>query len=259
MDERKLRVLAAVGGDLPPSAYLDVLLPLQELRKVDLTVLRVSPRGSDREAERKALAALKDFFSRKGFPTTVKGGEGFPAAEIVACAHGGRFDGVVLATHGRRGLGRALLGSVAEEVVRRSSVPVLVFRPGVHQGSWEHIAVALDGTREAEAGLEMASRFAAARKTPLQLVRVHAPAAGKAADAYLAKLSEKLEAREVATIRYSLTGLPARGILSHLRRLRVDLLCMTTHGRSGIDRLLHGSVAEAVLRRSPCAVLIRKT
>jgi nucleotide-binding universal stress UspA family protein len=33
---------------------------------------------------------------------------------------------------------------------------------------------------------------------------------------------------------------------------------MTTHGRSGIDRFLHGSVAEAVLRRSPCAVLIRK-
>jgi nucleotide-binding universal stress UspA family protein len=54
---------------------------------------------------------------------------GEPAAEIVAAAQDGKFDVIVVGTHGRTGLAHVLLGSVAERVVRRATMPVITVRP----------------------------------------------------------------------------------------------------------------------------------
>jgi nucleotide-binding universal stress UspA family protein len=54
---------------------------------------------------------------------------GEPAAEIVAAAEDGKFDAIVVGTHGRSGLAHVLLGSVAERVVRRAPMPVITVRP----------------------------------------------------------------------------------------------------------------------------------
>ena len=54
---------------------------------------------------------------------------GEPAAEIVAEAEDGKYDAVVVGTHGRTGLAHVLLGSVAERVVRRAPMPVVTVRP----------------------------------------------------------------------------------------------------------------------------------
>ena len=54
---------------------------------------------------------------------------GEPAAEIVAAAEDGKFDAIVVGTHGRSGLAHMLLGSVAERVVRRAPMPVVTVRP----------------------------------------------------------------------------------------------------------------------------------
>jgi|AntDeeMetageno50_2_1112565.scaffolds.fasta_scaffold07322_2 nucleotide-binding universal stress UspA family protein len=56
--------------------------------------------------------------------------EGAPAAQIIDCAEDAGCDVIVMGTHGRGGLNRLLLGSVAEHVVRRSSVPVVTVRVG---------------------------------------------------------------------------------------------------------------------------------
>jgi nucleotide-binding universal stress UspA family protein len=55
---------------------------------------------------------------------------GEPAAEIVAAAEDGKYDAIVVGTHGRTGLAHVLLGSVAERVVRRAPMPVVTVRPG---------------------------------------------------------------------------------------------------------------------------------
>jgi universal stress protein A len=55
---------------------------------------------------------------------------GEPAAEIVAAAEEGKYDAIVVGTHGRTGLAHVLLGSVAERVVRRAPMPVVTVRPG---------------------------------------------------------------------------------------------------------------------------------
>src|SRR6185436_2730669 len=59
--------------------------------------------------------------------------DGDPAAEIAAEAAEGGAGLVVMATHGRSGLGRAILGSVASGVVAQSPVPVVLLRPGGHK------------------------------------------------------------------------------------------------------------------------------
>ena len=59
--------------------------------------------------------------------------QGVPFAEIVKFAREGRYDLIVIGTHGRTGLRHALLGSVAEKVVRKASCAVLTVRPTDHQ------------------------------------------------------------------------------------------------------------------------------
>ena len=76
------------------------------------------------------LAEWKDLARGRGVASveTAKS-VGEPAAEIVEFAQQGGFDLIVMSTHGRTGIAHALLGSVAERVVRRSPVPVLTIRP----------------------------------------------------------------------------------------------------------------------------------
>lgn len=85
-----------------------------------------------RDAEEKARKDLNLFLSRKlpnhrGIHPVVKRGEAYK--EIVKFAEEGKFDLIVMATHGRTGLAHSLMGSVAEKVVRHSSVPVLTVNP----------------------------------------------------------------------------------------------------------------------------------
>jgi nucleotide-binding universal stress UspA family protein len=51
-------------------------------------------------------------------------------------------------------------------------------------------------------------------------------------------------------------GTAAEMILEHARRMKTDLIALTTHGRSGLGRVVFGSVADEVLRKAPCPVLL---
>ena len=80
------------------------------------------------------------------------------------------------------------------------------------------------------------------------------------AEGYLAPIAAELRAKGVRVTTMVHRGEPAEEILAGARAARADLIAMTTHGRSGLGRLLFGSVAEAVLRRSDIPVfLMRQT
>lgn len=89
------------------------------------------------ESERAALTAeLQEdvyYLQAAGFKVIVEVRFGDPAAEIISAAASGRFDLVALATHGRSAVQRLVLGSVAEQVLRRVTTPVLAVRPWTHQ------------------------------------------------------------------------------------------------------------------------------
>lgn len=84
---------------------------------------------ADQEAVREALHQVRP--EDPGIPVEYALLEGDPADEIVRCAQEKHADLIVIATHGRRGLTRMLMGSVAEAVVRRAVCPVLTVKPGI--------------------------------------------------------------------------------------------------------------------------------
>ena len=208
-----------------------------------------------------------------------------PVAEVLATyAAFNRVDLIVMSTHGRKGLARAWMGSVGDELLRRSSVPVLLVRPAEDHESVAmpdgppRILIALDGSRLAAQILEHAVSLGRALGAEYTLVRVvnplgsmgdlpavFAPRLGRAvaaqhvdeARAYLSDIARSLVARglEVKT-RVIEAERAADAILSETTRHGTGLVAMATHGRSGLSRLLLGSVASRVLHETSVPMLL---
>jgi nucleotide-binding universal stress UspA family protein len=186
-------------------------------------------------------------------------------------------DLIVMGTHGRRGLGHLLLGSVAEMVVRRASCPVLTVRERTatkSEGVVERIVVPVDFSEHAGLLLSHAKEIAAVHGATLDLLHVvdeiPYPDFYDTAGYALGRDSSNMErrAREEMTqlfrsapgpdvdVRYhGITGRASQEIIDFAKIIDADLIVIATHGLSGIKHLLLGSVAERVVRMAPCPVL----
>jgi len=146
-----LKVLCAVDFSKGSGATLEAAADLARRHQAELTVLHVreppptaaatgfAPPPAPSEAESIEIGRQLDRWRAEAARMT--GGEvrgevanGSPASEIVRLAREGSFDLVVVGTHGRTGLRRLVLGSVAERVVREAHCPVLVVRPPEDRG-----------------------------------------------------------------------------------------------------------------------------
>lgn len=153
-------ILLALDGSAPARAALDVACALARERGGRITVVTV--RGTEPEERRAALALVRDAAEHAqrdyGLELESQILDGDPLTEILAAATVCGADSIVLGSHGRSGVARALLGSVAEGVMRRSTVPVVVVRgarseqaPGVEQERDRAVVHELDRHRRAEA------------------------------------------------------------------------------------------------------------
>jgi nucleotide-binding universal stress UspA family protein len=203
-------------------------------------------------------------------------------------------DLVVMTTHGRGPFGRFWLGSVADELVRRSPVPILLVRP--HEEAADlgrepvvpHILVPLDGTPLAEQILTPAAELARMLGAECTLLRVVKPllplaqrqvsgslepfaeALGARLGALHAKLHEAAEDYLEQVARRMRSGSlrvwtrvvhdehPATAILHEAERLGSGIVALETHGRRGLTRVFLGSVADKVLRGSPLPLLLHR-
>ena len=207
-----------------------------------------------------------------GLDVTVVVTQGQPAREIVRHADQGAYDLVALATHGRSGIQQWAHGSVADDVLRTTSVPLGLVRPGDGPGAMprriQRIVVPLDGSPEAEAALRTAEPLAIRGEVPLTLLRFVAPLnleylAGPnglayvnfehiiddltgAARSYLDTQAAQLRARGIAVTTEVAVAPPAAGIAAYVGKHPESLIVLATHGRSGWRRLLLGSVARRV-------------
>lgn len=174
---------------------------------------------------------------------------------------------IVMSSHGRTGAARLLFGSVAEAVVARSSIPVLLTRAWTSQDArWRMperplLVVPLDGSPFAETALEPAVSLADDFDAGLLLVRAE-PVGARLSDAleYLTRISARLEEAypDLTVIVDVRSGEPAEAIEAALRQNGAALVVMATHGRGGLVRSIMGSVAGRVLRDgSAPMVLIR--
>jgi nucleotide-binding universal stress UspA family protein len=187
-------------------------------------------------------------------------------------------DLVAISTHGRTGLRRLLLGSVADQIVHRASTPVLLVPAGctpvVAADRPPHILVPLDGSDFAAEALEPVRQLAAgsgARVTLLSAIELLPSllyAAGiddqmrdvepeiEAMRAYLDTTAEHL--RDVAAdVSVHVTiGPAAQAIAEYARDQQVDLVAMATHGRGGLARVVMGSVTTGVLHHVHTPLLV---
>jgi len=199
---------------------------------------------------------------------------GSPYRVVCDYASSAGVDVVVMPTRGRRGLERFLLGSTTERVVRRCEVPVLTVRPDGDATAtypFENVLVGVDGSDCSRAALDAGIDVADQEDAALHLLSV-VDVAALGPEVRTEYLEDALEADaqrvvDDAAAHASSAGVdPATesvafgssvqgSIRTYVEDNDVDLLVVGTHGRTGFDRYVLGSVAEFLVRTSPVPVL----
>ena len=270
MKQETMKLLIPMDGSPTAEAVLPALLPLIRAHRIESTLLQVLRSPEEQEEAAARLEALKGSLEARGVTPRIHTLCGTPAEQIVATAEHGGFDLIAMGTHGRTGLDRVVMGSVAEEVVRTSRVPVLLARPGVRIDGWETIVVALDGSPGAEEVLGDVARLARAVGAQVHLVRVNLSlvmvncyrgvtfdSAKADTTSYLNGVAEQLRVQGIEVTTENFEGRPGVEIPLAARSLDAGLICMTTHGRPESIPGLGRSVAFDVIRSAPCPVYVR--
>lgn len=206
---------------------------------------------------------------------------GVPSRTIVEVAKDESFDLVVMGTHGRTGLAHALLGSVAERVVRHAFIPVLTVRADAPEPASpiRRILAPVDYSDSSRLALEYAADLATALGAVIDAVHVwdrppyvsrevvvnlpqggHRPLgelihenAEREMQDFLSTLDRPVPADKLQS--RLLSGEPASTLLSELEKGGHQLVVLGTRGQGGIKHLLLGSFAEKLVRLSKVPVL----
>lgn len=194
-------------------------------------------------------------------------------------------DLVVMTTHGRGAFARFWLGSVADKVVRESSLPTLLIRPNEEQAAdlsnrpfLSRIVVPLDGSELAERVLEPAMKLGKAAGADYGLVlvldavediealarlKIQVPGAWfpeatqAKAEAYVEKVAHRLRGHSLkVSTKVIRHGTAAKAVLDYAGEHGNAAIALATHGRSGIRRVFLGSVADKIVRGASLPVLV---
>jgi nucleotide-binding universal stress UspA family protein len=258
---------------------------LHVLHVVDMTVVNWTTLSEGyqamREGEgRRATGRIARLADELGVDSRRVQRRGVPATEILAYADED-VDLITLGTHGWTGVDRFLLGSVAARVARRAPCSVVTVRreetdlstATVESLAYDRVLLATDGSEGAEPAvtqaLDLADRFGAelhalyvvsegALGTRLQGKRASKDARAlleERGEAALRAVRERADGRDVPVVESVETGVPHRAIRTYATERDVDLIAMGTRGRSGLERVLLGSVAERTVRGAGRPVL----
>jgi nucleotide-binding universal stress UspA family protein len=188
------------------------------------------------------------------------------------------YDLIVMGTHAREGLNRMLLGSVSERVVRMAQIPVMVSRAAT-SAEFKRILVPVDSTLSSLQVVEHAKALALELSAKLHFVHVVQDIPMPFTDSFgaygafdAAGLSKSLEETGKLTLEKAVALCPELSlttdllhantdqvhnvILSSAKDIHADLIVMSTHARTGMERLLLGSVSEGVVHHANVPVLL---
>lgn len=193
-----------------------------------------------------------------------------PAMGILQYAEEQASDLIVMGTHGRDQIDQMVLGSVAERVVRHADCPVLTVNQYVEAAPGDHVQTILcpvDFSTFSTETARCAGAVAATYDAHLHLLHIEgeespvgiapedsaAKASGGDAEETLEALAADLDYANTTT--HVVPGDPGSTIVDFAEDPGADLIILSTHGRTGLKRVLLGSVAETVVRTAPCPVL----
>lgn len=209
-----------------------------------------------RELEAQAKAALGVFA-----PCNITMVKGYPSEQILQRAKELKAGLIVMGSHGRTGMARLRLGSVAEDVVREARCPVLIVKPSNENGpppAIQNILCPVNFTSLAQQSMEISSELARAFRARLWIVH----AAGheevnvdeikqRICDWVPKEVRGRCEVSEVVR-----RGNPAEQILLMARERSADLIVMGAQHRPFLEFTTLGTTAERVMRHSPSSVMV---
>lgn len=182
-------------------------------------------------------------------------------------AHVDAFMGatVVMSSHGH-GRSAAVLGSVADDLLRALYGPIVIVGPHVDMATAGRLdgnyIVPVDGSEASERILPVAGSWAIEFGAVPWIVEVVPPGTTSTGDvfesAYPARLASDLQRRTGHDVEFEVLhgDKPSRSIVDFMRRMDASLAFVSTHGRTGLDRIRLGSVAAEIVRHAPCPVVV---
>lgn len=196
--------------------------------------------------------------------------EGEPYERIVDLSDAENCDLIIMGRRGQRRLARALVGSVTARVIGYSRRDVLVVPKNAAVG-WRKILVATDGSKYSNAAVAKAMDFAKSYGGELQVVSIvdvpsefyaEAPKVvedmARKAKSFVEEVRKQSEEFNIKTSTFTAEGEAYEVITRLAKDEKADVIFLGSHGRTGLKRLLMGSVAERTIGHSPCPVLVVK-
>jgi nucleotide-binding universal stress UspA family protein len=276
MAEKALGCLARFV--FPTDTQLVLVGVLETLRYVSSRHNALERLAAVSEQYERYFQETRERLQAEGYEVTATIREGDAATEILNLADSSGADLIAMMTHGRSGVARWILGSVAERVLQGTTLPLLLVREQAHSqhGKIQRLLVPLDGSALAERALTYAQRLAQETGAEITLLRVLStadvelkvsrwppdeedPAYGRRvtlARSYLKKLAQRMQESGVECRYRVLRGDPGSCICTTARRSHADMIVMTTRGCSGVTRWILGSVANEVIRGASCPVMV---
>lgn len=247
---------------VPAAAFSELTYPTELIQ-----ILRDESKAGLEEAVRHA----RDAGANRVYSKLVSG---VPWLAITHEAEAPEYRLVVIGTHGRTGMSRVLLGSVAEKVVRHAPCSVLVVRPGGGNLPFTHALAPVDFTQASHDAMMTAAELVRPRgrvtlqhsvELPMVWAREAPPLMyvtdlEKRSRDHLHQWAEELKrAVDIPAAEVIHIERPGTDILATLDAdPTIDIVVMGSHGRTGIKRALMGSVAEKIVRHSRCHVLVAR-
>jgi nucleotide-binding universal stress UspA family protein len=278
------KLLVPLEGTAQSAVALPLARTMARATGATLTLLRVVSAPEDEQAIVQARANIRriaEELAASGLIVNAVVRTGDAAEEIIEQVRARDIDLIVMRTHGRAGVARAVLGSVAERVLSLSPVPLLLLRPGGRRvGQIRSMLVPVDGSPGGAVALGAAVALGQVTHASLRLLEVVVPLpnyiygayafngatyvdpawdeeARVSAQAYVDGIGVRLRGTGMA-VESEVCMAPSVGdAIANLAEERgVDLIVMSTQALIGPARAVLGSVADAVVRRAPCPVLL---
>ncbi|MDQ2052666.1 universal stress protein [Natronolimnohabitans sp. A-GB9] len=235
-----------------------------------------SIRSRLRERADARAKSLRERATDRGLDATATVREGIPAEEIVRYADEQALDGIVIGTSGRGGVARAIVGSVADKVVRTAPVPVVTITPEAADttaATFDSVLCPTDGSEPATTAIQRGFTLGDRLEATVHLLSVvdgdlanslvtvsdtdidPSSALYERAESHLDALATRGRDRGLDVVMATRDGKPAEAIVDYVETEDIDLIVMGTAGRGGFERALVGSVTDAVVRTAPVPVL----
>lgn len=264
------RILVALDGSTTAEAILTPLRRIARPDESEIILFQAQPMDAVElgpEPE-KYLRGVAFQLASMGYASRPLLRPGMAADAILDAARSEQASMIALSTHGRSGVARWILGSVAEKVLQASALPVFVarsFDSPVSRGPpgskpVRNILLPLDGSRLSMGVLEPVLRLAGPVDAHVTLLHVDEPSPFEGRwpppDETLQGAEQTLRSACIPAAVTRRTGDPGVEILKAAAELAIDLIAMTTHGRSGPSRWVFGSVTAKVLRSAVVPMIV---